>query len=329
MGHQRYNLFNCLLVVFTNLLLIYSCVGISQNDDVNSAQRDLNTNPYIMVLGTIQDAGSPQIGCQKECCKDLWSHPDPTRKVVSLGIYDPADAKKILIDATPDMPAQLEFFNSTTYSDNMLPDAIYLTHAHIGHYTGLMYLGKEALNSTGLSVYAMPRMRSFLTDNGPWSQLVSTNNIQLKELRSDSSISATLNTSITPVVVPHRDEYSETVGYYITGPEKTVLYIPDIDKWHLWERDITKVIKKVDIALLDGPFYDGQELNNRDMSTIPHPTLRESMALFDKLSAADKSKVHFIHFNHTNPVLNHNSAQHQEVLAKGYNFATFGQLIFL
>ena len=59
---------------------------------------------------------------------------------------------------------------------------------------------------------------------------------------------------ITPILVPHRDEFSETVGYYIKGKEKTLLFIPDIDKWYRWETDIRELVKEVDYALLDASF---------------------------------------------------------------------------
>eukprot|EP00957_Ditylum_brightwellii_P156501 11911053-Ditylum_brightwellii.AAC.1 len=67
------------------------------------------------------------------------------------------------------------------------PDGIFLTHAHIGHYTGLMYLGREALGAVDVPVYAMPRMRSFLKNNGPWSQLVSLGNINIQNLEEKSA----------------------------------------------------------------------------------------------------------------------------------------------
>ena len=32
--------------------------------------------------------------------------------------------------------------------------------------------------------------------------------------------------SVTPIQVPHRDEYSETAGYIIKGKNKKALFIP-------------------------------------------------------------------------------------------------------
>ena len=286
--------------------------------------------PSIIILGTVQDAGSPHIACNKACCKELFISPDPTRKVVSIGLIDPQYQKTYLIEATPDISEQLKILKTTAgeYA-KQLPDGVFLTHAHIGHYTGLMYFGKEANNADNLPVYAMPKMADFLKENGPWGQLVTTNNIALYKLEANAEISLSPNISITAFTVPHRDEYSETVGYRIKGPTKTILFIPDIDKWEKWETNIIEEITRVDIALIDGSFYNGEEINNRDISEIPHPFVIESMELFHKLPVTEKAKIHFIHFNHTNPMLNASSPQTKEVLDSGYQIAVFKQLFKL
>ncbi len=279
----------------------------------------------LVVLGTAQDAGSPQIGCQKKCCIDLWNNPDHTRKVSSLGVVDYDAQKSFLFDATPDIKSQIDLLQKTGELAASLPEAILLTHAHMGHYSGLIHLGKEAINAKGVEVAVMPRMKEFLSTNGPWDQLVNTNNISLYGLQHDSTYYLSPSVEVVPFIVPHRDEYSETVGYRIIGPNKSALFIPDIDKWHLWDRDIRAEIQKVDYAFLDATFYDGEELGGRDMSTIPHPSVEESMALFDSLSDSDRAKVHFIHFNHTNPLLNPSSEQYSVVISKGYRIAQYGQ----
>ncbi len=280
--------------------------------------------PFLKILGTVQDAGMPQINCKKSCCASLFDHPDPTKKVVSLGLIDSEAEKTYLFEATPDIGSQLQDLQSSvTFSSARPVDGIFITHAHIGHYSGLMFLGKEAVNGNLIPVYAMPKMKYFLSNNGPWEQLVTNKNIQLKELQHETPVVLSKNLSVTPILVPHRDEYSETVGYLIQGPNKSALFIPDIDKWNRWEKDIIEEIKKVDYAFLDATFFNGVELNNRDMSEIPHPSIEESMALFKELSPTEKVKVIFIHFNHTNPALNPNSEAYQEILKKGFKVASY------
>ncbi|OYY99952.1 MAG: pyrroloquinoline quinone biosynthesis protein PqqB [Sphingobacteriia bacterium 28-36-52] len=285
--------------------------------------------PSIIVLGTIQDAGSPQIGCTKDCCKNLFIKPDHSRQVVSLGLFDADTKTSYLFEATPNISAQLRQLKNNSKSLTDLPNGIFLTHAHIGHYTGLMFLGKEALNAKNLPVYAMPKMKSFLEQNGPWSQLVSQQNILLKEQTNNKPIFLSDSLSVTPIIVPHRDEYSETVGYLISGPRKKLLFIPDIDKWDKWNQDINALIGKVDYALIDATFFDATEINNRPISEIPHPLVTESMQRFNSLKESERKKIHFIHFNHTNPLLNRQSAAFKKVIKAGFNIAMQGNIFKL
>ena len=280
------------------------------------------TATTLIILGTIQDAGSPQIGCTKDCCKNLFTHPDKGRMVVSLGLIDADNNKKYIFEATPDFTQQaklLKIFSAFNTTES--PDGIFTTHAHFGHYTGLMYLGKEAMNADSIPVYAMPRMKNFLEQNGPWSQLVKNKNIALQELSNKKEIQLTNSLKVIPFTVPHRDEFSETIGYNIIGPNKKALFIPDIDKWEKWDTNIIDAIANVDYAFIDGTFYDGAEINNRDISTIPHPFIIESMKLFKDLSTKEKKKIYFIHFNHTNPVINKKSKQYRQVIQSGFNIA--------
>jgi pyrroloquinoline quinone biosynthesis protein B len=286
--------------------------------------------PSLVILGTAQDAGSPQINCYKDCCKDLHNHPDPDRMVVSLGLIDPDNNQKIIFEATPDFPRQLhELQKYCTSQRDDVPDGIFLTHAHIGHYTGLMHLGKEAMDAQNVPVYGTQSMCDFLTKNGPWSQLVINQNIKLAQIYEEQAIIISNQIEVIPFLVPHRDEYTNTVGYRIIGPNKSALFIPDIDKWNKWDKNISDEIKKVDYAFIDATFYDGEEINNRDISNIPHPFVIESMKSLEDLSEMDKSKVIFIHFNHTNPLLNRGSNAYQEVISSGFKVAEKGQVYSL
>ena len=271
---------------------------------------------------------SPQAGCYLPHCLPGWKDPELRRSATSLAIVDPVTETKYLFEATPNLPEQLYKLETIASDTNYSLEGIFLTHAHMGHYTGLMYFGFESMSANNLSVYAMPRMRAYLRNNGPWSQLVTMNNISLKEIEDQQPVNFE-RFSVTPLLVPHRDEFSETVGYRIQGPLKTALFIPDIDKWEIWNRSITEEISLVDYALLDATFFDGNELPGRDMADIPHPFVLESMELFSELSTADKAKVWFIHLNHTNPLLNSDSEAYQRVIEAGYNVAREGEKLGL
>ncbi len=272
----------------------------------------------LLVLGVAQDAGYPQSDCKKACCDAVWNGMETKKMVSCLGIVDRTTNEIWMLDATPDFKEQLFHLQSMLETQKEQLDGILLTHAHMGHYTGLMDLGREAMGAKEVPVYAMPRMRDYLENNGPWSQLVDLENITLHPMMADSSIRLNENISITPIEVPHRDEFSETVGFHIKGKDKSALFIPDIDKWQVWDRDINAYIREVDYAFLDGTFYKNGELPNRDMSEIPHPFIEESMVQFSTLDAKDKAKVRFIHLNHTNPLLQSRSDELLELQSKGF-----------
>jgi len=314
---------------FLLAFLLFSCKDIPNTpSDVSENKKAAPLGPSVklVILGTVQDAGSPQIACEKDCCSKLLKEPDNTRNVVALGLVDGLNKKSYLFEATPNIGLQLKSLSEfASFPAKPLPDGVFLTHAHIGHYTGLMYFGKESLNSTNLPVFVMPQMSSFLTQNGPWGQLVSSENIVLKSLEADKGIALTPSLSVTPFLVPHRDEYSETVGYLIEGPDKKAIFIPDIDKWSRWDKSIVQAISEVDYAFIDATFYDEKEINNRDISEIPHPFVIESMALFNDLTPEEKGKIFFTHLNHTNPLLDPESEAYLEVVSKGYHVASFLQ----
>ena len=278
------------------------------------------TNPYVVVLGIAQDGGAPHAGCIKECCEEKWDNPTQYARVSSIGIVDPVTKESWIIDATPDFALQL------TALDNQL-SGIFLTHAHIGHYTGLIHLGREVMGAKEIPVYAMPKMKTFLESNGPWNQLIALNNISINEISDKGKINLNERLSITPFLVPHRDEYSETVGYKVEGPNKSLVFIPDIDKWQKWDQDIKEVVSNNTYSLLDGTFYDIDELPGRDMSEIPHPFIVESMNLFSDI--VNKSGVYFIHLNHSNPALDSNSNAFDNIKKNGFHIAQRDQLFDL
>ena len=312
------------------LVLLLSCAENNSLKRIVETPKPKITTTSLVVLGTIQDAGSPQIACAKSCCAYLFDNPDPNRQIISLGLIDIETNKTYLLEATPDIGGQMKRLTSFGKSANKhVVDGIFITHAHIGHYTGVMFLGKEAMDAWEMPVYVMPKMKNFLTVNSPWDQLVTRNNIVLKELANEMPVQLSQTLQVTPILVPHRDEFSETVGYKIRGPNKTALFIPDIDKWEKWDKNIIDEIAKVDVAFLDATFYSGKEINNRNLSEIPHPFIIESLEKFKDLPGQEKNKINFIHFNHTNPVLQPNSPEGRLVLKQGFNIAKINDVFEL
>jgi pyrroloquinoline quinone biosynthesis protein B len=221
--------------------------------------------------------------------------------VASLAIVDPQSRQRWIIDATPDFPSQLRTLDELAPRGDTLLDGILLTHAHIGHYLGLAQLGREVLGAKGVPVHAMPRMREFLSRNGPWDQLVRLGNVVLAPLEDGVEVALNARIRVTPLRVPHRDEYSETVAFLVRGPSRTVLWLPDIDKWEKWTTPLESVLERADVAYLDGTFHDADELPGRNLAEIPHPLIVETEARLARSPL--KARVRYVHLNQSNPLL--------------------------
>ncbi|HEV8632429.1 MAG TPA: MBL fold metallo-hydrolase, partial [Thermoanaerobaculia bacterium] len=233
------------------------------------------------------------------------------------------------IDATPDFPVQLHRLDALAPVEATPGLAgILLTHAHVGHYAGLIHFGREAIGAQAVPVYAMPRMTAFLRGNGPWDLLVRLGNIELRPLAAGTPVRLGARLTVTPLLVPHRDEYSETVAFRIAGPRRTLLWLPDIDKWEKWDAQGTRleeVLRGVDVAFLDGTFFAEGELPGRSIAEVPHPFVRETLARLARLPAGERAKVRFVHLNRTNPLVRGDAAALREVAAAGMAVAREGE----
>lgn len=312
---------------------ILACLLVALSVSVVAAQPRICQDqgaPQLIILGIAQDGGDPQAGTKSSPAFEDYSL---RHFATSLAVVIPADSSRWLFEATPDFKDQLHAL------DVRFPVAgrpglsgIFLTHAHIGHYLGLAQVGHEAMGAHGVPVYAMPRMRDYLSTNGPWDQLVRLNNIELRPLEDRATVVPTDGIEVTAMLVPHRDEYSETVGFKISGPHRSALFIPDINKWERWDDQgvrIEDVVADVDLAFLDGTFFANGEIPGRDMSLFPHPFVSETMDRFDSVAPELRSRVYFIHMNHTNPAIHEESAASREISRRGFNVARRGDCFAL
>lgn len=278
--------------------------------------------PYLVVLGVAQDGGYPQAGDRQS---PAWDDPRLQRLPVSLGLVDPGSHQRWLFEATPAFKQQLRRLDQVA-PVTAIPglDGIFLTHAHVGHYAGLIHLGFEIMGTSQVPVYAMPRMITFLRNNGPWDQLIRYRNIEPRALSPGVPVALNERLSITAFPVPHRQEYSEVVGYRIQGPTRSVLFIPDIDSWKEWDEQgvhIEHQISQVDVAYIDGSFFADGEVAGRDMSGFPHPRISETMDRLSILPAKEKNKVRFIHLNNSNPALDPSSTESKMIRDRGFRVA--------
>lgn len=297
--------------------------------------------PFLRVLGTAQDGGLPHAGCSCTRCERALADPGFARRVSSLAIVAPrtdGHSAVYLIDASPDVREQLVALRDVREArpaavrgrvDRAPVDGVLLTHAHIGHYLGLAFFGFEAISTTRLPVWSTPRMAAYLRANGPWSQLVSRENLLLNEIEPGASFALEGGVRVTVEPVPHRDEYADTVGFRLKGPHRTVFYVPDTDAWTAWQPSLLDRLAGVDLALLDGTFYSLDELPGRDLSEIPHPLITHTMELLERRVAAGELTVYFTHLNHSNPALEPESEARREIEERGFRVLEDGQEIGL
>jgi pyrroloquinoline quinone biosynthesis protein B len=288
--------------------------------------------PRVVVLGTAQDGGLPQIACNCSHCTLARKDPKYARSVASLAIHLPKTNSVYIVDATPDLPRQIARIHTFRphpegRGDRSPVDGFLLTHAHMGHYLGLAHLGFESLNTKGMPVWTSPRMAAFLRGNGPWSQLVRLENIAIREFQPGEPFALAEGITVKPIQVPHRDEYSDTMAFVIRGPNKTLFYVPDTDTWKTWPKPLLDVLKdeKVDYALLDATFYSPDELPDRNVEKIKHPLVTQSMDLLEPLVKAGKLKVYFTHLNHSNPALDPVGAARKAIEARGFQVLEEGE----
>lgn len=151
------------------------------------------------------------------------------------------------------------------------------------------------MGARAVPVHATERMAGFLRGNEPWRRLVEEGRIDLRGAGEADLGGA----RVSSFPVPHRDEVSDTVGYLVEGPRRRVLYLPDIDGWDRWDRDLRAVVESADLAFLDATFLSDDELEGRSQAEVPHPRARDTMARLAGLG----DRVRLLHLNHTNPIL--------------------------
>ncbi len=291
--------------------------------------------PFLRVLGTAQDGGLPHAACTCVRCERARHDPAFRRAVASLALVVPAPggaAEVYLVDATPDLREQLDRLADVRAARRggvaRAPlDGVFLTHAHLGHYTGLAFFGFEAVHTRAMPVWCTPRMAAFLRGHGPWSQLVQIGNLDLHEVEHGGEVELGGSVRVGFLKVPHRDEYADTVGFVVRGPERSVLYVPDTDTWETWAPSLPEVLEGIDVAILDGSFYSLDELPGRDLASIKHPLITRSMDLLQARVSAGKTQVYFTHMNHSNPAIEPDGAARREIEARGFGILADGQEI--
>ena len=266
----------------------------------------------ITLLGNAQDAGRPQIGCIQKCCEDARQNPDLVRNPVSLGLHG---EKFGIVEITKSITNQLGMVNNLDLSE------IWLTHAHLGHIEGLGQLGRESLNSKNVKLRCSESVVDYIMQHPIWKKLVLRGNITFDKYFSDD---------IVPVKVPHRAKDFDTHALLFKGQNNNLLFLPDHDTWEetleLVGYDNPKEwfsSLDVDLVLLDGTFWNNNELKTRVQSRVPHPSVTETIDLIGDRKKNDP-RIIFVHLNHTNPLHYPDSEEYQKLTSLGWEVGEEG-----
>ncbi len=275
----------------------------------------------IIILGSGQDAGIPHTGCYCDICSKARKDVKYRRLGPSIAILDEKEGFCYLIDASPDFKYQLDMIreqvNKIKRKGRIPISGILLTHAHLGHCSGLWHLGKEAVEEKNLPVFCTSKMEQFLQSNYPFSLLVQRNNIELREITPDEEFELD-GFKCVPIQVPHRNEAVDCVGYLIKSNKRTI-YLPDVDYWT--DRVIDE-IKTSDIAIIDGTFYSKDEISRFD--DVPHPPIEDTIELLRDVD----TEIYFTHINHTNAI-NKDGMEREYIESKGFKIAYDGMIMVI
>ena len=297
-----------------------------------------------VILGNMQDAGLPHAGCTCGRCTAAFQNPAREGYAACLAIVDTRGKKRnteghgrgtefhgdkarvYLVDATPDIKFQLNLLAGVLgehpQRTNRMrqPDAIFLTHAHMGHIGGLPQLSKEAMFVNGLPLYATP-LCGLIQQTKLWSPLVAE--LDFRPMPSGAAVTLGEGLVVTAVPVPHRDEWGVgTVAYRIQGPNQSLLYLPDIDSWDEWP-EAEATLSSVDVALVDASFYSRDELGGR--APVAHPLVTDTISRFAHLA----DRLVLTHLNHTNVVLDEGGGAETAVHQAGFRIAQIGDQFIL
>lgn len=272
----------------------------------------------LTLLGIAQDGGRPQPGCTRSCCEGLTEA--DYRSPVSLSIQT-SNGTTLLIEATRDLGRQLRMIGNPSI------DHLFITHAHLGHVDGLGLFGRETMSARNIQLHCSPSMYSLIERTPAWNQLLLQNVLEFgtfPRIEIDDTV-------VEFIHIPHRAELSDMHAIIIRGREKSLLFLPDHDSWNETLaahscNTIRDFLSKynIDIALLDGTFWSGGELQGRDMSVVPHPTIEESLQRLGSRKQIDPD-ISFIHLNHTNPAYDQTGTEHQEIVQLGWRLGEEGQ----
>ncbi len=265
------------------------------------------------------------MGCQCPTCVAAREGIVPRRLAASAAVVDRDGGRAWLIDASPDLPVQLEAVADALPGPKRsgIPlSGVLLTHIHMGHYWGLGHLGREGMMPRDLPVMGPPRTVEFLGENRPFSDMVEWGALRIKSVQPGEDLALADGITFRPLEVPHRDDFSDTVAWLVSGPRWRVLYAPDMD---IMEDAFVDLVSGVDMAIIDGTFHTRDEIPGA-MGTVPHPPVTETMVRLQP-ALEGGTRIAFTHLNHTNPLCDPRSPEFEHLVSRGFGVVLDGYAV--
>ena len=297
----------------------------------------METRVKVTILGTAQDAGIPQAGCSCKRCINAHNFPEYKKYPVSIGI-EGCDGSKHLLEITRNLPEQLkEWSGEVEPLGIFVPETVTITHLHLGHIEGIGQFGKPVMNTSDLPIYLSEKNRESIEQRNDIQLMIKERNIKFEPQKYNHSFQPKEDCGfkLRLIPIPHRSELGDTAGIIIEGKKKNLLFLPDQDSWEktlesFSVKDIRELftLLEIDIAWIDGTFWNLKELPGRNLKEIPHPIIEESLELLGMRRPEDP-EVSFIHLNHSNPVNDNDSMERKLVQSRGWSVCERNQTVTL
>ncbi len=303
----------------------------------------------IHILGSAAGGGFPQWNCNCSNCKAYRNGSQRVRARTQSSITVSADQHNwVLFNASPDILQQIRSFPALqparTLRDTAIR-AVFLMDAQIDHTTGL-YMLRE--HRQPLPLWCHPLVREDLMKGNPiFSVLAHYCGVDWHEVTLDAQgfvmadlpglhFKAVPLTSNAPPYSPHRDkpQPGDNLGVRITDTTsgKSIFYAPGLGQMepHVWQ-----AMQSADCVLVDGTLWTDEEMivlgaspkTARAMGHLPQTGPGGMLEWLEKLPASTRKVL--IHINNTNPILDEDSPERQELARRQIEVAYDGMEIDL
>lgn len=301
----------------------------------------------IQVLGSAAGGGFPQWNCNCDNCSGvrLGRIKAHTRTQSSIAVSMDSE-RWVLFNTSPDIRAQLEAFPAIQprqgRRDTGIAAIVYMD-SQIDHTTGLLMLREGCPHD----VYCTDSVYEDLTTGFPvfrmlqaWNGGVNRHRI---EIGMSFSIPGIEGLSMTPVFLesnappysPHRDNPvpGDNIGILLEdiANNRRAFYAPGLGAVH---DNLESFMAMSDCVLVDGTFWREDEMTvagvgTKLASSMGHLPQSGPGGMIEVLDRLTKPRKILIHINNTNPILNENSPERQELGRHGIEVAYDGMQITL